>query len=192
MKKRMKRYFFISNDLDDLEHFEEELEQAGISTPQIHVLTLDDSGADNHHHLHQVTALMKKDIIHSGLIGLGIGICAALAVLVLAFLAGWTDTAAGWIPFIFLSVIMLGFFTWEGGLWGIQVPNVHFAQFEEALKAGRHVFFVDVEPTREADIVKRLAKDHPTVTKAGKGTAAPRWIITGQNQFKRLFVDTLP
>lgn len=188
----MKRYFFISNDLDDLERFEEELEKAGISTPQIHVLTLDDTAAENHHHLHQVTALMKKDVIHSGLIGLALGVCGALLVLLVASLAGWTEGAAGWLPFLFLAAIVLGFFTWEGGLWGIQVPNVHFQQFQEALEAGKHVFFVDVEPSRESGIVKELVREHPTISKAGKGTAAPRWLIMGQNRFKRLFVETLP
>jgi len=187
----MKRYFFISDDLDDLERFEEELEEAGLTTPQIHVLTLDDRGADNHHHLHAVTALMKKDIIHSGLLGAGIGACAAVLVLVVAFLAGWTTSPAGWIPFVFLAVIMFGFFTWEGGLWGIQVPNVHFRQFEDALAAGKHVFFVDVDPN-ESKLVKTLVKDHPTVRKAGKAKGAPRWVVSGQTRFKRIFVDTLP
>ena len=35
----MRRHYFISDNLDDLEVFEEQLEAAGISTPQIHVLS---------------------------------------------------------------------------------------------------------------------------------------------------------
>ncbi len=187
----LKRYFFTSDDLDDLERFEEELEEAGLTTPQIHVLTLDDTGADNHHHLHAVTSLMKKDIIHSGLIGAGIGACMAMLVLSVAYLAGWTDTPAGWIPFVFLAVIMFGFFTWEGGLWGIQTPNVHFKQFQELLEEGKHVFFVDVEP-EHGPIVNKLLKGHPTVRKAGKARGAPKWVIAGQNRFRKIVVESLP
>ena len=33
------RRYFISDDLDDLDVVEEQLESAGVSTPQIHVLT---------------------------------------------------------------------------------------------------------------------------------------------------------
>lgn len=187
----MKRYFFTSDDLDDLERFEEELEQSGIATPQIHVLTLDDTGADNHHHLHAVTSLMKKDIIHSGLIGAGIGVCMAALLLAVAHLAGWTETAAGWIPFLFLAVILFGFFTWEGGLWGIQTPNVHFKQFQSLLEDGKHVFFVDVDPEQGA-VVNRLLKEHPTMRKAGKARGAPRWIVAGQNRFKKIVVESLP
>ena len=45
---KMLRYYFISKDLDDLERFEVELEQQGISTEQIHCLSLDDTSAENH------------------------------------------------------------------------------------------------------------------------------------------------
>jgi len=187
----MKRYFFTSEDLGDLERFQEELEQSGIATPQIHVLTLDDTGADNHQHLHAVTSLMKKDIIHSGVIGAIIGGCMAALVVGVAHLAGWDDTPAGWMPFLFLAVIVFGFFTWEGGLWGIQNPNVHFKQFQSLLEGGKHVFFVDVDPEQGAGVNKLLEK-HPSIRKAGKARGAPRWIIAGQNRFKKIVVESLP
>ena len=122
MRKGLKRYF-ISDDLDDLEVIEEQLESAGVSTAQIHVLTLHDAELDHHEHLHRVQSFMKKDVIHSALIGALIGVCACALVLVVADVAGWTHTPAGWIPFIFLAVVMLGFCIWEGGLFGIQVPQ---------------------------------------------------------------------
>ena len=39
----MKRHYYISSDLDDLELIERDLEEAGVSTPQIHVLSDDDA-----------------------------------------------------------------------------------------------------------------------------------------------------
>lgn len=65
---RMTRLFFISTKLDDLEHLEQDLEQAGIVTPQIHLLTEHEEEADRRH-VHQVTPLMKSDVVHSTLLG---------------------------------------------------------------------------------------------------------------------------
>ena len=137
------RHYFISDDLDDLEKVEEELESRGVDTPQIHVLSLDDGATENHVHLHDVTSFMKSDVIRSGEWGLAIGVVGAALVLLVAYFMDWTNTVAGWIPFIFLSIVVLGFCTWEGGFIGIQRANKHFERFEKVLDEGKHVFFVD-------------------------------------------------
>lgn len=190
---KMTRHFFVSEDLDDLERLEEELEQAGITTPQIHVLTLDDTGADNHHHLHQVTSLMKKDLVHSTLLGAAVGAVVAGLILLVAWLAGWTETAAGWLPFVFLAIIALGFFAWEGGLWGIQTPNVHFTRFQKLLEEGKHLFFVDVVPGQgHRKILAEFLQRHPSVQPVGVDHGAPHWIVHWQYRLKRFFTETFP
>lgn len=190
---KMARHFFISDDLDDLERIEEDLEGKGFVTPQIHLLTLDDNGAANHHHLHAVTALMQKDLVHSTLIGALVGLCLSALVLTTAHFAGWTQTPAGWIPFVFLAIITLGFFAWEGGLWGIQTPNVHFRRFEKALEAGKHVFFVDMVPGQgQRKILAAVIKNHPRVEAAGVDRGAPHWIVFWQYRLKRFFTETFP
>jgi hypothetical protein len=188
---KMKRHFFISDDLDDLEAFEEELEKGGISTPQIHVLTLDDTAAEMHTHLHDVQSLMKRDVIHSGEYGLIVGIIAAAAVLIVTYVAEWYTTQAGWIPFIFLAIILLGFFTWEGGFIGIQTFNANFKRFKAELDAGKHLFFVDLSDDQEP-ILQRVVRNHPTARMAGTGRPTPHWIMSGHQRIKRLFGETLP
>ena len=178
--KTLRRYF-ISDDLDDLEVVEEQLESAGVSTPQIHVLTAHDAELDDHKHLHRVQSLMKKDIIHSTLIGAVIGVCAFVLVLAVAYFAGWTKTAVGWVPFVFLAVVALGFCTWEGGLFGIQKPNHNFARFEQALRDGKHLFFVDLEPHQEA-VLENVLKSHPQVELAGTGASTRHWLIALQQK----------
>lgn len=185
------RHYFISDDLDDLERFEEQLEAGGISTPQIHVLSLNDTDVENHHHLHDVSSFMKKDVIRSGEIGAAVGFIGAALVLGAAYLFGWTNTAAGWIPFIFLSVVILGFCTWEGGFIGIQRPNKHFARFEKVLGEGKHVFFVDMEPGQE-EILARVAQQHTTARPAGQEKGTPHWITEGRKRIPRLLQETLP
>jgi len=188
---KLKRHYFASDDLDDLESFELELEKADIVTPQIHVLTLDDTGAANHSHLHEVTPFMKTDIVHSTLLGALVGLLMAAFVLILAYLAGWNETAAGWLPFIYLSIILLGFFTWQGGLWGIESSNSHFKNFEQLLRDGQHIFFVDLEPGR-GKVVRRLARAHSGIRAIGEGVGAPHWIVVWQYRLKYFFTETFP
>ena len=39
----MKRHFYVSEDLDDLDRIEQELENRGVHRPQIHVFSRDES-----------------------------------------------------------------------------------------------------------------------------------------------------
>ena len=188
---KMTRHFFVSDKLDDLEHFEEELEHRGIVTPQIHLLTSDDLGAAHHHHLHAVPSFMKMDVIHSGLIGAGLGLCLALLVLLVAYTAGWSASLAGWTPFVCLAFVLFGFSTWQGGLWGIQTRNAHFRRFEQAMREGRHVLFVDAAPQHEAPL-KEIAQHYGSAHLAGIERGTPSWLVFSQHRLAHFFTHTFP
>ena len=85
----MKRHFYISDSLDDLEAVEHELEGSGVATPQIHVLSQNDADVQ-HHHLNEVEAVLKRDVVHSMELGALVGVVAAALVLAVAYFAGWT------------------------------------------------------------------------------------------------------
>lgn len=185
----MNRHFYISNDLDDLESLEVELETVGISTAHTHVLSLNDAEVAAHPNLNEVEAVLRTDVVHSTKIGAIVGIIAATLMLYVVALSGWAQQST-WIPFIFLAIIMVGFFTWEFGFIGIQRKNNRFARFEKALKNGKHIFFVDIEPENDlllADIVKK----HPKIKRAGDGPSVPQWFIQLQDGFKS-FTKTMP
>lgn len=188
---KLLRHYFISDNLDDLEIFEEQLEAAGVTTPQIHVLSLHDREVAHHEHLNYVQSFMKKDIVHSTELGALVGICLSAISLIVAYLAGWTESAAGWVPFIFLAIVLLGFCTWEGGLIGMHRPNYHFARFSEALKNDKHIFFIDLEPSQEA-ILERLQQSHPQLELAGTGSATPYWLIVLEDKIPKFFSKTFP
>jgi len=185
------RHYYISDNLDDLEVLEEQLEAAGVSTPQIHVLSTSDADVASHHHLHDVTSFMKKDVVHSTEIGAVVGVCAVALVLSVAYFAGWTQSPAGWMPFIFLAVVIFGFCMWEGGLFGIQVPNHHFARFQKALKNGKHIFFVDLESDQES-VLAKILKLHPQVESAGTESNHQHGVIEFQKRVPRFFKETWP
>ena len=179
---KMLRHYLIGDSLDDLELFEEQLEAAGVSTPQIHCLSPNDTDLDRHSHLHRVQSFMKSDVVHSTIRGIVVGLILVVVMLAVVYYAGWHRTAAGWIPFIFLAVLLLGFCTWEGGLWGIQKPNHHFARYAQALKDGKHLFFIDLEPQQEA-VLEQLLKSHPGVELGGVERApVPHWLLTLQKK----------
>ena len=185
----MKRHFYISDDLKDLQQIEQELMSNGLSTPQMHILSDNDAEVENHQ-LHEVEAVLKKDVVHSMEMGAVVGIICSALVLTAAYLAGWTDTAAGWMPFIFLSIVVLGFCTWEGGLFGIQEPHYQFKRFQQFLKEGKHVFFVDVD-TQQEPILARIVQSHPTLELAGMGEAKNGIVIEAQNRWHG-FVKSMP
>lgn len=181
----MNRHFYISDNLDDLERLENELEASGISTEQIHVLSENDRDLEQHH-LHEVSPLLKKDLVNSGSKGLLIGAALATAVIALAYVTDWSNSPAGWTPFVFLAVVLLGFSAWEGGFLGIQRPNSYFERFEPSLHMGKHVFFVDVADNQEAAL-EQVVRQHPMLQMAGTGAATPYWLLLVQqkwHQFK--------
>lgn len=185
----MKRHYYISDDLDELEDVSKELVDENITEPQFHVLSNDDAALQKHN-LHEVEAVLKQDVVHSTELGAVIGLALATVVLAAASLLGLTDTPVGWLPFIFLAVVILGFCTWEGGLIGIQIPNYQFARFKDVLSKGKHVFFVDIDKEQEPMLAKIVGR-HPQLQLAGMGEATPKWVIRGHDNYTS-FMKMMP
>jgi hypothetical protein len=177
----MNRHFYISNDLNDLEQIELELEQEGISAAHSHVLSLDDAEVAAHPSLNEVEAVLRTDVVHSTKVGAVVGVIAATLMIYVVSLTGWAEKAT-WVPFVFLAIAMLGFFTWEFGFIGIQRKNNRFARFEKALKRGKHIFFVDIESENES-ILSKILKKHPKLKRAGDGPSVPQWFVSMQGRF---------
>ncbi|MEW6997109.1 NAD/FAD-utilizing enzyme [Colwelliaceae bacterium BS250] len=185
----MVRHYYLSDDLDELEQVEKELLNKGFTIPQMHVLSENDADVQLHH-LHEVESVLKKDVVHSTEVGFMVGLIGAILVLVVANLAGWTDSAAGWMPFIFLAIVVLGFCTWEGGFIGIQRPNVEFARFQTLLKQGKHIFFVDADSSQETTL-NSLMNMHPNLVVEGVGESTPAWVVRGQDEYHK-FMKKMP
>lgn len=185
----MKRHYYISDDLRDLQIIGQELQDVRITRPQYHVLSEDDAGV-NQYDLHEVQSVLKKDVIHSSELGAMIGAALAVITLCSAHLIGMTETTAGWMPFIFLSLVILGFCTWEGGLIGIQSPHYQFARFQNILKKGKHVLFVDVDINQELALSNVISR-HPRLKIAGLGEATPKWVIRSQDNYAS-FMKMMP
>jgi hypothetical protein len=186
----MKRHFYISEDLDDLDRIEMELEASGVHKPQIHVFSKDDTGVETHDHLHNIESVFKNDVVHGTVTGAWIGLAIATLILIVTSYSDWSETYT-WLPFIFLAIVMLGFCAWVGGLYGIQEPHKDFKRFAPQLREGKHVFIVDVDPSQEEGL-DSVVRAHPGLQLAGTGKAAPRWLVMGQHNIKKFTSDTFP
>jgi hypothetical protein len=183
----MKRHYYISDDLNDLELIEQQLQHAGVATPQIHVLSEDDAGVTAHH-LNDVEAVLRKDVVGGTKRGAVIGVIGAALIIGAAWATSITDIIT-WIPPIFLAVIVLGFCTWEGGLIGIQAPHADFIRFRDALRAGKHILVVDVSESQE-HILSQVTDEHPKLASAGEGHSAPAWFIGVRGKFEQMIKGT--
>ncbi|GGW74761.1 NAD/FAD-utilizing enzyme [Alteromonas halophila] len=185
----MLRHYYITKDLDTLEKIESALEAKGVHTPQFHVLSEQDAEVERHH-LHAIEAVLKKDVVRSTIIGAIYGVIGAALIIGTAYFTGWYTSPAGWLPFAFLAIVILGFCTWEGGLIGIQVPNRQFKRFQKLLSRGKHVFFVDFDPQQKARI-EQVTAEQSRLKFAGTGDATPTWVVKGQEKFQH-FMKSMP
>ncbi|TVZ40101.1 hypothetical protein P886_4522 [Alteromonadaceae bacterium 2753L.S.0a.02] len=184
----MRRYYYVSEDLNAVEQAENDLLAAGITEPQIHVLSQQDAEVEKRH-LHEVNPFAKLDVLHSGLRGALIGLLLAAGVL----LTGWVfnaESSLDWLPFVFLAIAVFGFATWEGGFYGIQVSSEEYKRFALVLERGCHVLMVDATPQQKQVIDKILAY-HAALEPAGEGAARPEWVIASQRNFHS-FVKAMP
>lgn len=179
----MKRYYFVSDDLDGLTKVGKELKQGDVSPLQMHLLPSDDVDVGRRG-LDSVDSLFRKDILPSLLVGFGIGCGVVALLLVSAFILGVRSMEA-WFLVGFLSVIVLGFCTWEGGLFGIQVPNREFRRFTRHLQDGQHVFFVDVEDDDQQKVLDRTVARHGHLQPAGVGDGKSEWKYSLRRGWRR-------
>lgn len=186
----MRRHYFISDNLDDLNRLEKRLENRGILRSQIRVLSKDDAGVETREHLHNIESILKYDIVHGAMLGALAGVALAIVALATGEYTNLTSTYT-WTPFIFLAVVLLGFSTWFGGYHGIQSPHKDFRKFENVLNEGKHVFFVDIDMEEEL-MLEEVTSIYPDLEKAGTGSSAPRWVVVGQGKAIDIATHTFP
>ncbi|WP_076416393.1 NAD/FAD-utilizing enzyme [Shewanella sp. UCD-KL12] len=167
----MLRHYFISSDLDELEAVEHELEAEGINEPQIHVLSESCCEFEDKQQF-EVESVLEQDVQHSADIGSIIGLIVSATTLMFAYQMGWTTSEVGWLPFIFLGIVILGFCTWEGSFIGLEKNHIIFERFEQLLHQGQHVLIVDVNSHQEP-VFAKVINGHPRLEAAGLEKGLP-------------------
>jgi len=114
---------------------------------------------------------MPRDSDSPPVVICGGGVIGASIILLAAWATGIAETIT-WVPPVFLSIIILGFCTWEGGFIGIQKPHKEFKRFQDTLRSGKHVLLVDVSQDQES-ILQQVANAHPKLAPAGDRRCPP-------------------
>ena len=178
----MKRYFYVSNDLDDLESVENALEESGISRAQIHVLSNDDAGVKDRN-LNQVYSWFKTDVISTTYKGVIVGLILAALVLIVSNTLGAVDSI-GWAPFCMLAIVCLGFCTWEGGLIGSHLPSSRFKKFQKTLEDGKHVLMIDADQ-KDVEFIDKVIAQNPGMKAAGEDATKDQWTVATERRFRQ-------
>lgn len=163
----MKRLFFITPSLDDIEKAEADLTQQGVAEGHLHTLSNDDAEATKRD-LHPLNSLGRKDTVHWMERGSILGAVLAIAVLVGAYFSDLT-AAYTWAPFVLLALFLFGFSIWEAGLLGAHKTNSDFAQFDRDIDNGQHVLLVDIDDDIPEGTIKKTCEKYKTLRFAGSG-----------------------
>ncbi|GLX83528.1 hypothetical protein [Thalassotalea eurytherma] len=149
----MKRYYYLSNDIDNTAQFEQKLVHSGVEKQHIHVYGISDTQAQ-HYALTPVLSIFKTDLVHYLLRGLFVGLIlsAVLTALLIVFQ----------VPNVVLlsiigSIFLTGFVTWEAGLIGLHKVNYKFSPLKKLLTDTNHLVMVDVD-AQQASLLCEQAK----------------------------------
>lgn len=179
----MKRYYFVTDNLDDLAAVEDDLKAYGISPLQMHLLSLADAEVDKLG-LANTLSIQRTNVMTAMGRGFLTGL-ALVAALVVGFWLFGVQASTSWMMVSVLCVIVLGFCTWEGGLKGFQEPSQQQQRFRQYLESGKHLFYVDVN-NKQKDAVGSVVKTHRHLQPMGSEKGEADWafnVRSGWNRF---------
>lgn len=154
----MNRIYFASDSLERVEDAERILTQSGVSPHHFHLFSNDNDNAKAESKgLHTLNLFEKTNVLSGLSKGFAVGILLFILTISAGLFTNLADTYT-WTPIVMLSLFVLGFSTWEAGLYGAQQTNASLTKHEQIIKDGRHVFYVDC-PTEQTAIVCSVCHD---------------------------------
>jgi len=186
----MKRYYFISDDMDALGRVVARLKNHGIIKPQIQLLSKDDMAVAGHEAFHVITPVLKQDIAHGMLINALFAALAGILILAIGYVTRLPDSYS-WIPFYLLATTIFALVMWSGGAYGLQVSQNDFRRLRKDLDDGKYIFIIDVDSSQQ-EIIRQMEYENPYLIDAGTGSVTPRWISMGKKNVRDGSTTTFP
>lgn len=155
----MSKLKYLTNDIDELEAAEHDLEVNGVPRSHIHILSENDTALVEHD-LPGYSEWSKRDIFYFGSRGAMIGLALSSIALIGGYLYGVSDPTT-WIVLTFISAMVVGFCSWEGGLIGVNKLNHAFSKYAVALKNGAYLLVIDTTSEQEEKVARYSIESHP-------------------------------
>jgi len=156
-----RRQYFLFSSIQETKKAVDELLLARVCIDNIHILAKEGSDLGD---LPEAGILQKNDIMHSVIIGLGVG---GLIGIFGGLIAHNTLDLelGGALLIISLATALIG--AWASAMIGISIPNQHLKRFANAIENGQILLMVDVKKERVEEIEALILSHHATVKYKG-------------------------
>jgi hypothetical protein len=162
----MKRHYYITNDIENIEVLFKDLSHKQIKEKGIHIYSKKEREIENHT-LPKIFDFFKTDIIHSGEKGLILGIFLSLIFFIIINLLNLTQKI-GTFNVYFISFFIILLSSWEGGLIGISKKNYKISQFNKKLNDTDYLIMIDRDNIAEE--IFKIINEHQNIQKVGIGS----------------------
>lgn len=154
----MRRIYFLLPSVDAAKAIVDELLVARIEQRRIHVLAREGTALEN---LPEAKLAQSSDLVPALQRGVAAGGLSGLLVGLLAVTFPPAGLVLGGGALLGLTVFGAGFGAWMSSMVGVDLPNSHIAQYQQAIAAGQLLMMVDVQPERVEAIEALVVRHHP-------------------------------
>ncbi|MEE8059778.1 MAG: hypothetical protein V3T17_18400 [Pseudomonadales bacterium] len=161
----MKRFYYLSDDIESTDRAYHQLEQSGTGLFQLHVAGSDCS-ALKAHHLEPPNIFQAHEIVEDGIFGALSGLCIGIGLFVTLLLAQTFFQPFSLNLFGVVIVITLIIGALAGGLYGLKNENHHLSPFHDAIHEGKFLLMVDTT-TKNENIVDSVVKQYRNIRGVG-------------------------
>lgn len=157
-----RRLYFLLPDPQHTAPLVHELIGAGVPRDHLHALArpgtdLAELPAANQYQRSDTGAWLERILWNGNLLVFFFALAVLVAMLV------WAPSLWALIPVAIMAA------TFIGGLYFTRVPNVHLAEFHDALRHGEVLLMVDSNPDRVHELEDLVHRHHPEATVGGVG-----------------------
>ncbi len=175
----MKQLHFLFKSLNDLQSACFELEDCGIDHSRLHVVTKSHLSLEKRN-LNDTGLFGDSDMIHTGLRGALFGVPMALLAAGIAwYFVGQSEL--GVVITGFITLVILGFCTWVGGLVGVAHENWRISPYHDQIEQGKSLLLVDIEPHQEQTVLALIASQHREAMYTGESSSLESPLEGGWN-----------
>jgi hypothetical protein len=150
----MKRYYYLSNSIDDTEKVHQNLIKKGFLLEHIKVYGVEDKIAQVKN-FNPILSIFKSDIIHYIMRGFIIGF--VLTILSSMVAAYFIEDVLSLLPFFILfGVMFTGFISWEAGLIGLHKTNYKLVPLIKFVNKSNHLVIFDIKDSQTKTLFDTL------------------------------------